>query len=116
MNKAKRFDVVYSPPAADFLERIDAKARDKIVYNIDRASYALEPELFKKLTGTDLWEFRTLYSGKQYRLLAFWDRVGDRDTLVIATHGFIKKADKTPMKEIERANAIMQAYYKSKNQ
>jgi len=33
-------------------------------------------------------------------------------TLVIATHGFIKKVDKVPKKEIERAQKIMVKYYK----
>ena len=77
-------------------------------------SYTIDPKLFKKLTGTDLWEFRTLYDGKQYRLLAFWDKTKEVDTLVIASHGFIKKTDKTPAKEIERANKIMKEYFEFK--
>jgi phage-related protein len=55
-------------------------------------------ELFKKLEGTEIWEFRTLYNNIKYRLLAFWDT--EEETLVIATHGFIKKTQKTPAKEI----------------
>ena len=96
-----KFKVVYSPDAREFLRRIETKTRDKIVYNIDKAIHTLDPELFKKLTG-NIWEFRTLYNGKQYRLLAFWDKTKDIETLVIATHGFIKKTGKTPSKEIER--------------
>ncbi|MCF8338884.1 MAG: type II toxin-antitoxin system RelE/ParE family toxin, partial [Bacteroidales bacterium] len=42
----------------------------------------------------------------QYRLLAFWDRSDHKDTLVIATHGFIKKSQKTPKSEIDRAIRI----------
>lgn len=42
-------------------------------------------------------------SGLQIRLLAFWDRTSKTEKLVIATHGFIKKVDKVPGKEIERA-------------
>ena len=52
--------------------------------------------------------------GKQYRLLAFWDKTKEVDTLVIASHGFIKKTDKTPAKEIERANKIMKEYFEFK--
>ena len=59
-------------------------------------------------------EFRTLYDGKQYRLLAFWDKTKEVDTLVIASHGFIKKTDKTPIKEIERASKIMKEYFELK--
>lgn len=113
MKAEARFKVVYSPDAMDFLRRIDTKTREKIVYNIDKAIYVLDPELFKKLTG-DIWEFRTLYNGKQYRLLAFWDKSKSVDTLVIATHGFIKKTQKTPFKEIARANEIMKAYFEHK--
>jgi phage-related protein len=66
----------------------------------------IDPDLFKKLDDTDIWEFRTFYNRMQYRLLAFWDRNGDGITLVIATHGFIKKTQKTPLKEIAKAEEI----------
>ena len=46
-------------------------------------------ELFKKLENSEVWEFRTLYNGIAYRLFAFWDTEGQ--TLVVATHGIIKK-------------------------
>lgn len=47
-----------------------------------------------------------------YRLFAFWDT--DTQTLVVATHGIIKKTQKTPKKEIARAEAIMKLYFKLK--
>lgn len=71
-------------------------------------------ELFKKLEGTEIWEFRTLYNGIQYRLLAFWDT--EQETLVIATHGFIKKTQKTPAKEIAKAEAMRKEYFNDKIQ
>ncbi|KDS12524.1 hypothetical protein M082_3742 [Bacteroides fragilis str. 3725 D9 ii] len=36
------------------------------------------------------------------------------DTLVIATHGFIKKTQKTPSKEITKAEEIRKIYFNSK--
>jgi len=36
------------------------------------------------------------------------------ETLVIATHGFIKKTQKTPQKEIDRAIAIRKIYFDNK--
>ncbi|WP_343031049.1 type II toxin-antitoxin system RelE/ParE family toxin [Sphingobacterium humi] len=48
-----------------------------------------------KLT-LSLLEFRTLYQGVHYRLLAFWDKTSSSKTLVISTHGFIKKRSKVP--------------------
>ena len=70
-------------------------------------------ELFKKLENSDgIWEFRTKYSGIAYRLFAFWDT--ESETLVIATHGIIKKTQKTPSKEIAKAEAIMKEYFNDK--
>lgn len=83
------------------------------MFNVSKARYNLDPKLFKKLVGTDIWEFRTLYNGIQYRLLSFWD--SDTNTYVITSHGFIKKTQKTPQKEIDRAEAVKAEYYKSKN-
>lgn len=74
----------------------------------------MDPELFKKLDDTDIWEFRTHYNKIQYRMLAFWDKNSDVDTLVIATHGFIKKTQKTPQKEILKAEEIRKIYFNSK--
>ena len=38
----------------------------------------------------------------------------DEETLVIATHGIIKKTQKTPSKEIAKAEAIRKEYFKNK--
>lgn len=59
-------------------------------------------------------QFRTKYLGKQIRLLAFWDKTEINETLVLATHGFIKKVDKVPANEIERAKAIRTKYFENK--
>lgn len=77
-----------------------------------KAKYVLDPKLFKKLEGTDIWEFRTKYDGIQYRLLAFWDT--STNSLVVATHGFIKKVQKTPKQQIKRAEEIRTLYFKMK--
>ncbi len=52
--------------------------------------------------------------GKQIRLLAFWDKTDVNETPVLATHGFIKKVDKVPANEIERAKAIRTKYFENK--
>lgn len=109
-----RFKIVYSKEADDFLNKLTPKVRDKIIYNIAKSKFVIDPELFKKLDDTDIWEFRTLYNKTQYRLLAFWDKVGEVDTLVIATHGFIKKTQKTPPQEISKAKEIRRLYFNSK--
>ena len=59
-------------------------------------------------------EFRTLYSGTQYRLLAFWDKENKSETLVLATHGIVKKTSKVDQKEIDKAKKNRTLYFKNK--
>lgn len=105
-----KYEVQFLEKAKSFLESIDQKSRKKVLFNIWKSRATNDPELFKKLTG-EIWEFRTLYSGKHIRLFAFWDKRKDKTTLVIATHGIIKKTQKTPKKEIERAELLRKEYF-----
>ena len=109
-----KFEILYSEEADAFLSEQSDKVRAKILYNIAKASYSNDPKLFKKLENTDIWEFRTLFDNIQYRLLAFWDKRNGQNTLVIATHGFIKKTQKTPQREIQHAQSIMNIYFNQK--
>ncbi len=106
------FKIVYSDEVEIFLDTLDDKVRSKIMYNIDKAKFTQDPELLKKLDA-EIWEFRTKYSRMQYRLLAFWDKRDASKTLVIATNGFVKKTQKTPMSELNRARQIMEFYFKT---
>lgn len=80
---------------------------------MDKAKYGLDPKLFKKLTE-DIWELRTQYGGLQYRFFAFWDKTGVTETLVISTHGVVKKTDKVPKVEIKKAKQIRMEYFEQK--
>ncbi len=114
MIQGNQFEVVYMDEAMEFIDSLPMDAQKKIYYNADKVSNGFSSsELFKKLDGgSDLWEFRTLYDGLQYRLLAFWDEQERR--LVVATHGFVKKTWKVPSKEIQRAEQLRAKYYESK--
>ncbi|MBO7506946.1 MAG: type II toxin-antitoxin system RelE/ParE family toxin [Paludibacteraceae bacterium] len=114
MEASPKFEVIYSDEVIEFLNTLPAKAKIKIMYNVSKSRYNQDPKFFKKLVGTDIWEFRTLYNGLQYRLLSFWD--SDINTYVITTHGFVKKTQKTPQKEIDKAIAIRDDYFKNKNE
>lgn len=114
MNDAK-FRVEFLDDAKQFLDLLDDKARRKIIYNIWKSRSTNDKELFKKLQD-EIWEFRTKYNKFYYRLFAFWDKTGKQDTLVIATHGLIKKADTIPWKEITKAERLRKQYFKDKNQ
>ena len=107
------FQVELLPEAVEFLERLDDKTREKIYFNIKKAQIINDSELFRKLTEF-IWEFRTLYNGKAYRLFSFWDSIEDKPTLVVATHGILKKTQKTPRKEIKRAEEIRSQYFINK--
>ncbi len=107
------FETRFLEEADEFLSRLDPKTIKKILYNIDLAEQTNDPRLFKKLQN-DIWEFRTKFAGFQIRLLSFWDKRDNTETLVIATHGFIKKVDKIPVNEIDRAIRIREKYFDSK--
>ena len=109
------FEIRFLDEAFDFQKSLDKKHYKKIIYNIRKTQIEIDPELFKKLND-DIWEFRTLYQGLQYRLLAFWDKSTDVETLVIATHGFIKKQSKVPEREIQRAVQLRTKYLNEKNE
>lgn len=108
-----KFEVLFMDQARKFLLQLDEKTRIKILYNIDKARLLNDPKLFKKLKG-DIWEFRTKYTGLQYRLLAFWDKTGNTKTLVISTHGFVKKVDKVSAQELEKAAQLRTLYFEQK--
>lgn len=67
----------------------------------------------KKLENSEIWEFRTLFNGNCYRLFSFWDT--ETGTLIVATHGIVKKTQKTPQKEIAKAEEIRQQYFELKH-
>lgn len=57
-----------------------------------------------------------MYQKTYYRLFAFWDKENEEQTLVVATHGIIKKTGKTPKIEIERAENLRKKYFKNKKE
>jgi phage-related protein len=107
------FQTRFLEQANEFIAGLDPKAARKLFYNIDLAEQTNDPRLFKKLKD-DIWELRVRYGSIQIRLLAFWDKSDNKSTLVIATHGVIKKVDKVPENEIERAKNLRNKYFESK--
>ena len=56
-----RFKVEFLEEASTFIDSLEEKVRDKIIYNITKATFSNDKELFKKLNN-EIWEFRTLYN------------------------------------------------------
>ena len=61
----------------------------------------------KKLTGTSLWEIRIL--GKTNIRVIY---VTLQENSILLVHGFLKKKQKTPIKEIELAKSRTQDWFK----
>ena len=106
------FETRFLEDANEFIAGLDFKTAKKIFYNIDLIEQTNDPKLFKKLKN-EIWEFRTKFTGLEIRLLAFWDKTDNKETLVIATHGIIKKTDKVPPNEIDRAVRLQDKYFKN---
>ena len=109
-----KFSVDFLDDAKAFLDGLDKKTRKKILYNIWKARSTNDAELFKILQG-EIWEFRSKFNKIYYRLFAFWDKTDKTDTVVISTHGLVKKTDKIPKTEIERAEKLREQYFNDKN-
>ena len=112
MKIKSHFKVLYSEETIEFLKELPIKAKQKVLYNIEKCMNGyVDDELFKKLENSNIWEFRTFYNIIAYRLFSFWEI--NINSLVIVTHGIIKKSQKTPKKEIEKAERLRLEYFKN---
>ncbi len=91
-------------PTQEFLDTLPAKTAQKVVWVL-KLIQELEtvPSIyFKKLEGTDdIWECRVQSGPNIYRFLGFFFQKG----VIVLTHGFSKKSQKTPRSEVERAES-----------
>lgn len=112
MNKIREV-IAYKHYFEEFLNGQTTKVQDKI-FKIIEAIETLErvpSNYLKHLTGTNgLYEARIQLGSNIWRVFCFFDG----DQLVILLNGFQKKTQKTPKKEIERAERLMDEYYQDK--
>jgi len=109
----KRILFFYKHYFDDFYQDLSYKVQKKILWtfriieDLDRV-----PENYlKHLENTDgLYEIRIQVGSNIYRIFCFFDS----NNLVVVGHGFQKKSQKTPNKEIERAIKIKNEYYENK--
>lgn len=88
-------------PVRDFLDKLSKPARDKTLRAIaPLVEFGIGTHVLntKKLKGTPLWEVRVL--GKDSVRILYAIAIANR---VLILHGFIKKSQKTPTKEINLA-------------
>ena len=100
-------------PIEEFLDSLSSKQVQKVAWVLQLVEELdLVPTTYlKKLVNTDdIWEVRVQVGGNIFRLLGFFDH----DNLVILNHGFQKKTQKTPPKEIKIAESRKKDYLQRK--
>jgi phage-related protein len=105
--------IFYENYFIEFYKKQNPKVKVKIQYvfelikQVDRV-----PEKFlKHLTGTNgLYEIRVEYQSNIYRVFCCFDK----GKLVVLFNGFQKKTQKTPKKEIHKAEQLMKNYFQEK--
>jgi len=98
-------------PMIEFLDGLPLKERAKIFAYIDKLvelkSNGIQPkENLSKHLGDGIFELRVSFENRISRSFYFYES----QRRVIFTHGFVKKEQKTPKGEIERAISIRKAF------
>lgn len=99
-------------PVEEFLDSLPSKVAKKVTWVLGLLEDldVIPAQYFVKMPGTDhVWECRVKLGSNIYRIFAFWD--GNK---IILTHGFVKKTQKTPDNEIEKAENYKKDYFQRK--
>ncbi|MBN3038740.1 MAG: type II toxin-antitoxin system RelE/ParE family toxin [Candidatus Omnitrophica bacterium] len=94
-------------PADEFLDDLQSKVRGKVEKWIEKLEED-GPNLPRPYADTvkgKIRELRIVFSPNYYRFLYFFF-----GKTIVITHGFVKKTDKIPETEIERAGRMMQDF------
>ena len=97
----------------DFYVSQAQKVRDKInfVLKMVETQQIIPKKFFRFIEGSDgIYEIRVEIESNIYRIFCCLDG----GAVVVLFHGFQKKTQKTPQKEIKRAEVIKNEYFKSK--
>jgi phage-related protein len=96
-------------PVEDFLETLDDNQARKVLWvlRLIRELNPIPSNYFSKLVNMeDIWEVRVQFGGNIFRLLGFFYDAN----LIVLTHGFQKKTQKTPKQHIELAESRKRDY------
>lgn len=97
----------------DFLLAQPRKIQDKIykvIEIIETYQHVPKTYLAPIKTQKGLYEARIKLGSNIWRVFCFFDK----GKLVILLNGFVKKSQKTPVREIEKAIKLMRDYYQEK--
>ena len=98
-------------PIEKFLDALTSQQARKVAWVLQLIEEldVVPVQYFKKLVNTDgIWEVRVPFGGNIFRLLGFLER----GNVVILAHGFQKKTQETPKKEIKIAENRKKGYLK----
>jgi phage-related protein len=96
-----------------FYKSQDRKTQEKIEYVLDmlRFEKQVPAKFFKFLKNTNgIYEIRIITTFKNIRILCFLDK----GELIVLTNCFLKKTQKTPIKEIKNAEKLKNEYLTEK--
>ena len=94
-----------------FMQQLSEKEQEKVQYGLLLLkTQGRLPKKFVKLIRDGIFELRTEYGGKIFRVFFIFDE----GEIVVLFNGFQKKTQKTPQGEIEKALKIKEAYYADK--
>ena len=109
VRKIKLFKSYYK----DFYVALPEMVRRKInfVLKLVETQRIIPGKFFRFIEGSDgIYEIRVEVESNIYRIFCCLDD----GAIVVLFHGFQKKSQKTPLREIRRAEAIKKEYLKSK--
>ena len=100
-------------PIDEFLNTLSPKQAQKVawVLNLIEELDVVPGQYFQKMVNTDdIWEVRVKIGSNIFRLLGFFDRA----KLVVISHAFQKKTQKTPRQAIRLAEERKRDYFRRK--
>jgi len=96
-------------PVEEFLDRLNAKQAQKVtwVLRLIEEQEMIPSTYLKKLVNSDeIWEVSVQFGNDIFRLFGFFEA----HTLIILTHAFQKKSQKTPKHDIHIAESRRKDY------
>ncbi len=113
MEELKREIIPFENHFWDFYNRLNPKVQEKFDWTISliERTKIVPKQYFDHMTGTDgLWEIRVKTGSNIFRVFCFFDK----GNVIILLSGFQKKTQKTPKKEIKKAERLKNKYYENK--
>ncbi|MGO3156172.1 MAG: type II toxin-antitoxin system RelE/ParE family toxin [Mesonia sp.] len=113
MSEFKRTIGFYENHFKDFYLKQSLVVRKKIDWTLIllRNNQIVPEKFLKNLKNTDgLWEVRVSAGNGIFRIFCFFDK----GNLIILLGGFQKKTQKTPKKEIKKAERLKREYYENR--